>query len=188
MGENKKTFREHERPEDNNPPEKDGQPEGVETLLFPTSRFGELEVPKDNVLSFPWGLIGFEEVQRFVIVEHPSGGPFRWLQAMDQPQLAFPITDPCLFFENYQVPASPDDLGSVQLDEAGEGLVLVIVSVQQQPRSITANLQGPLLINPRTRIGRQLVLHLPGFTTRHPIGVEKEAEAEPTGILERKSC
>ncbi|MBI4585798.1 MAG: flagellar assembly protein FliW [Planctomycetes bacterium] len=150
-------------------------------IRFSTLRFGEVEIAADKVIRFPWGLIGFGEAQRFVMIDHPTGGPFVWLQAVDCPNLAFVIADPADFFDNYQVPVTPEELQSLRLKEVKDGLVLVVVAVQREPRMLTANLQGPILVNPDERIGRQLVLQVPGYTTRHPISIEKRSGKEAGG-------
>ena len=60
-----------------------------ETICFTTTRFGDQEAPVDMIVEFPDGLLGFPDCRRFIIVQNPSGGPFQWLQSIDEPGLAF---------------------------------------------------------------------------------------------------
>jgi flagellar assembly factor FliW len=152
-----------------------------------TTRFGEIEVPLERIIEFPQGLIGFSEVRRYALVDNPGGGPFQWLQAVDIPGLAFAITDPRVFFPDYKVPVRAEDLASIRASGIDEAVVVVILVVPKDPRGITANLQGPIVINLRERLARQLVIDLPGYTTRHPI-FPKAAEGAAARTAEEASC
>ena len=79
-------------------------------VRFTTTRFGELDVPPDRIITFPSGLIGFGALRGFALVENPGGGPFKWLQSVERPELAFVITDPKLFFPDYAVEVKEEDL------------------------------------------------------------------------------
>lgn len=134
-----------------------------------TSRFGDLEVPDDYVYRFPEGVLGFPGIELYFVLNNPKGGPFQWLQAVDPGSLAFVVSDPSLFMSDYRVRVRPEDLVSVDLENVSEGFVLVILTVPRDPKEITANLQGPLIFNPVKRLGKQIVLSDPVYTTRHKI-------------------
>ena len=136
-------------------------------LRIETSRFGALEVPPERLYDFPEGLLGFERVAQFALLEHPGGGGIEWLQAVSRPSLAFVVTDPRPYFPDYRVPVRREDLAGIGLEDPAEGVVRVILWVPDDPLQATANLQGPVLLNPRTRRGRQLVLDEGPYTTRH---------------------
>ncbi|MBN1422655.1 MAG: flagellar assembly protein FliW [Planctomycetes bacterium] len=138
-------------------------------MRIETTRFGTIDVPEERVISFPRGLIGFPHTTRYVLLDHPGGGPFRWLQSADAPAVAFAVTDPRLFFEDYRVPVSREDLQAIGLEDAAEAAVVVILVVPKDPESITANLLGPVVINARDRIAAQIVLESGTYTTRHRI-------------------
>lgn len=143
-------------------------------MKVPTTRFGELEVNEKDILVFPRGLIGFPTLTRYAVIDHPSGGPFKWLQAIDRPQTAFAITDPLIFFPDYTVAVHPEELNAIRIDSPEEGVVVVILVVPGDPWRITANLQGPLVINTAERLGMQLILSNPEYTTRHPLFTKEE--------------
>jgi flagellar assembly factor FliW len=158
-------------------------------VKFQTTRFGELDLPPDRIIDFPQGIIGFSEVRRFSLVDNPGGGPFQWLQAVDVPNLAFVITDPRIFFPDYRVPVRAEELRPIGIESVDDGAVVVILVVPQDPRGITANLQGPIVINLRDRLARQLVLDVPGYGTRHPIFRDAEEElAIGAGRAEGEQC
>ena len=138
-------------------------------MKLKTTRFGEIEIPETEIYTFPEGLFGFADVRSYLIVESPQGGLFRWLQSTEAPSLAFVVCDPAPFFPEYRVKVRPEDLAAIKLLDVAAGVVLVILTVPRDPREITANLQGPLVLNREARLGRQVVLAEPGVTPRHRI-------------------
>jgi len=72
-------------------------------MLVQTTRFGEIDVKDDQIISFHSGLIGFSEAQRFVIREDEAAAPFRWLQSIDSEDLAFVMIEPHVSISNYEL-------------------------------------------------------------------------------------
>ena len=133
------------------------------------TRLGDFEVPEDRVIEFPEGILGFPDSKRFVIVQHPSGGPFQWLQSVDESELAFVAADPTEFFDNYDISILSDQLHTIKATSVKDTVVIVFLVVPQDQKKITANLQGPVLINQKKRIGQQFVIQARGYSTQHPI-------------------
>jgi flagellar assembly factor FliW len=138
-------------------------------MKIETTRFGTVEVGDGELLSFPDGLLGFPALKRYALLPNPKGGPFLWLQAADDPGVAFVVVDPAEFFSGYEVNVRPEDVAPIRLADAAQGRVLVILTVPGDPKEITANLAGPIVVNVRERLGRQLVLGEPGLSTRHKL-------------------
>lgn len=134
-----------------------------------SSRFGTLEIDNDSVLTFPSGLLGFPESRRYVILDHDTEAPFKWLQSLDEPALAFVIIDPDLLLADYHIQVPDDALAEVQGSEDSDLATAVILTIpSDDPGRMTANLRGPLLMNQRTKLCKQLVLS-DEFPTRHPL-------------------
>ncbi|HHW13569.1 MAG TPA: flagellar assembly protein FliW [Firmicutes bacterium] len=148
-----------------------------------STRFGQFEVPEEKVLTFPDGLLGFEASKRFVILDHAPETPFKWLQSVDDPDLAFVIINPAEFMPDYAVELGRDDVVKLGLKDASEAAVYVVVVIPEDPSAMTANLQGPLVVNAERRLGRQVVLADGRYRTRHPILAELQSAraAEPSG-------
>lgn len=134
-----------------------------------STRFGVLNVPDEALLSFPSGLLGFPEWTRYVILDHDTDAPFKWLHCAEEGSLAFVVIDPALLKKNYHVTISPEARGEVEGNEADElGLAVILTIPSDDPSAVTANLRGPLLLNLRTRLCKQLVLS-EDYPTRYPI-------------------
>lgn len=131
-----------------------------------TTRFGTVNIPEDRVFTFPKGLPGFEEARRFVLLHDAQTTEpcFYWLQSVDQPDLAFLITDPTLFYDGYQVPVRPEQAQDLQITDQTQTQIMVIVN--RIDRTLYGNLQGPLVLNCTDRIGEQVVLAEKRWGTR----------------------
>ena len=132
-----------------------------------TSRFGVIEIAEDRVITFAKGLLGFPSKTRYCLLQPGDDSMFFWLQSLDDPDLAFVITDPAMFCPEYAVPLRPEQLQELGLDSLDDAQAFVIVNkVEDQ---LTGNLQGPLVVNTVSREGEQLVLADKRWTTRHPL-------------------
>jgi flagellar assembly factor FliW len=132
-----------------------------------TTRFGVLQIPDDRVIEFPKGLLGFSQFTRYCLLEPGEDACFFWLQCLDEPSLAFVVTDPTLFVPEYAVPIRPEQMAELGLGKLEDAQVFVIVN--KVDHTLTGNLQGPLVVNTMSRSGEQLVLAEKRWTTRHPL-------------------
>lgn len=134
-----------------------------------STRFGILNVPPETLLTFPSGLLGFPEWTRYVMLDHDTDAPFKWLHCAEEASLAFVVIDPALFNRNYHVTISEEARVEVEGNETDElSLVVILTIPSTDPSAVTANLRGPLLMNPRTRLCKQLVL-TEDYPTRYPV-------------------
>ena len=137
-------------------------------MKIQTKPFGEKEIEERQVVSFPHGLFGFQDLHRFALMDAPQP-PFYWLQSLDQVQIAFVLIDPLFFRPDYNPDVDPVELAEIGIHEGDDALVFTIVTIPQDSRRMTANLQGPLIINRGTREGRQFISLNPRWTVRHVI-------------------
>lgn len=148
-------------------------------MQISTTRFGLLEVADDRIIHFPLGLLGFETLQRFVLLDSDEVDPLRWLQAVDEPGLAFLVVEPRLFFSDYKVRLTSDDRKVLELGADDEPAMLCLVVIPDDPSEMTANLMGPLMMNPDKRLGKQVVLHDSSYATRHRLLPDAAEQEEP---------
>ncbi len=139
-------------------------------LTVKTTRFGTIKVETDLVIEFSNGLIGFEQYRRFVVIRPDAQSAFRWLQALDEPSLAFPVLEPRLFRPTYAPTISDADARALSLQTDTPVIVFAVVTVPSgSPRDMTANLMGPLVVNCITRVARQVIIQDDGYHTRHRV-------------------
>jgi flagellar assembly factor FliW len=144
-------------------------------VFIETSRFGRVNYKKSEIVWMVRGLLGFEDHERFLIVSINGQEPFKWLQSLDDPTLAFLMIDPLFFKSDYIVEVNPKDIGLLGARDVKEIIVLVLVSIPGgQPDKMSANLQGPLIINKNNMHAAQLVLGESNYGTKHFIFKEIE--------------
>lgn len=132
-----------------------------------TVRFGTIEIADDRVITFPRGLLGFQQHKRYALLQPNDDACFFWLQCLDDPALAFVVTDPNLFVKDYSVPIRGEQMEDLRLEKLEDAQVFVIVN--KVGATLTGNLQGPLVVNTIRRQGEQFVLADKKWTTRHEL-------------------
>ena len=141
-----------------------------DTQLFDTTRFGTIGYTDADVVLFEDGLVGFPEHTRFLLLCHKAESPFRWLQSLDEPQLAFLITDPANWVATYAPCVADEELGRLGFVQSAPRLVYVTVTIPAgQPNEMTLNLAGPIVIDLERQIAVQLVLQDETYTTKHRV-------------------
>ncbi len=138
-------------------------------MKIDTTRFGLLEVDEATLLTVPEGIIGFPESTRYVILDSSRQPAFKWLQSVQEPHLAFVIVEPAVVKHDYRFAVGIEELTEIGAEGPEDLTVFIILTVPSpDPASITANLRGPVIVNARTRVAKQVVLHQE-FPTRYPI-------------------
>jgi len=141
------------------------------------TRFATIEYEADDIIALPDGLVGFPRSRRFLIVNNKEGSPFRWLQSIEEPHLAFLVTDPSKFGLAY-TPEFPDKVAeALDLEPTTPALMFTTAAIPPGlPHDLTLNLAAPIVINALTRTGMQVVLEDPAYTMRHRVFDEKSPQ------------
>lgn len=125
--------------------------------------FGTQEVDPESILTFPKGMPGFENCTRYKLFHEDKDQPVvHFLQSLDQPDVSFSLVDPTLFGLNYEFVLSDEEEQLLQMEKAEE-IAVFLITYKQQPdadakANINANINGPIVLNTRTRLGMQKVL------------------------------
>ena len=117
-----------------------------------TTRFGIIEVAEKELISFPWGVPGFEQLKSYVLLEYKNG-PFQWLQSVEEPAVAFVVCSPDFLGLVYTAPEAKKKL--IKLDKDEDLVFLNIVSFNREKRAVRFHIKSPLLFNVSARIGYQ---------------------------------
>jgi flagellar assembly factor FliW len=132
-----------------------------------TTRFGRLSVDDERVINVPRGLLGFPDYTRYALIQTGEENYFFWLQAVDEPSLAFVVTDPSIFFKEYAVPIREETQDELALTDINATQVFVICN--RVDDWLTGNLLGPIVVNAQNRLASQVVLTEKKWTTRQPL-------------------
>ena len=133
-----------------------------------TTRFGLIQVDESDLIRIPEGLVGFRTFTQFVHIPDPVVAGLSWLQSVTAAELAFGLVAPPLAISDYRVELRPGDRAALELDEERSALIYVILN-RGDGGGLTANLQGPVVVNPVRRLARQLVLTSSRYAVRFPL-------------------
>ena len=131
--------------------------------------FKDLVYSKDDVITFPSGIPGFEKTREFVIVSIPDYAPFEWLVCIDGSRLRFAIINPLLFLPDYSPAMVKEQLEDLDVGKPEDILLYTIVTIRENPLESTANLVGPLIINRVKRLGKQIIVDDDRYSTQEPL-------------------
>lgn len=145
-------------------------------LKIETKYQGELTVQKADVYTFEKGIPGFSDEASFVLLPFAEESPFFILQSVRTPALAFVVTDPFLFFQDYDFTIEEHVISQLQIKEERDVSVLVILTVMEPFAKTTANLQAPIVLNAKNKCGKQIILTDERYTTKHSIMPEAMKE------------
>jgi len=132
------------------------------------SRFGEVEYDPETTLTFPEGVIGFEYLRDFIVMPNEKEGPLFWIQSVNDPMIAFVLTDPTNFFLEYRVVPDRSEREKLGISDEDECFSLAVVTVAED-RSVTLNLAAPILFAPQTNRALQVVVESGKYETKTPL-------------------
>lgn len=138
------------------------------TRLQLYTHFGAFELNAEDIVTFPTGLPGFENVRRFVILSAPAMAPLQCLQAVDSPSPSFLVIDPRLVLDGYRTRLNQSDLVRLGVTDDASLVWLALVTVVTDGTYV--NLRAPVVINPERMLGFQLVPSDSLYPLRHPLG------------------
>ena len=142
------------------------------------TRFGEIEYDPDNLLHFPAGLIGLPTLHDFIVIPSKKEGPLFWIQSIDEPEMAFILTDPTNFFLEYRIIPDDSERNLLHIGEDDECFALVVVTVPPD-QNVTLNLAAPILFAPKSNRAIQIILEDTHYQTKTPLpAIEKKEGKE----------
>jgi len=130
-----------------------------------TKANGKKEVSEDKLLTIPEGLFGFEQYTKYAIIDSEYE-PFLWLQSIEDSNLAFLIVDPFLICGDYETDIDDELLLKIGIKKPEDIIIMTIVTVPGNGEPITANFQGPLVINKANKKCMQVILNDSRWTTK----------------------
>ncbi len=133
-----------------------------------TQQFGEIEIQDDEIIFFSQGIIGFEQLNRFYILEQEDSKPFKWLLSPDNDKFNIPLLDPQLVKDNY-IDEFPREVARQFLAEEGNVELFGVVNINNSDRSLTINLKGPIVVDKKKHRGKQVILTSDELPVDYPI-------------------
>lgn len=114
-----------------------------------TQQFGELAIAPEHIFVFENGLLGFDHLKEFVLIDEQQTHPFRWLISLEEPEVGFPLLSPWYIDINYK----PGKSFHLESD-----VLMVIITLENEDRQMTANMKAPLVLDVENQTGKQVIL------------------------------
>ena len=138
-----------------------------ELITIETTRFGSLTFQESDIIYFASPILGFEEQLSYILLDHAENSPFKWLQSVESPKLAFVLTNPALFGIDYQFEVSEASAKMIEATQSEQIVAYTLVTIPDNaPETMTANFLGPIIINVDNRCAMQLVLDETHYSTK----------------------
>lgn len=150
-------------------------------MRITTLRFGELEIPDDKLIQMAKPVLGFEQLKKFCIIEGEDFEPFLWFQSVEEPSVAFIIVNPIFFNPDYHIEVNPKEIEELDIADIKTVETYAIVSIPSDPKRMSINLQGPILINTKTRLAKQLILVNSKYKVKHYMVDSKTESGKEVG-------
>src|SRR5690625_3333356 len=153
-----------------------------------TKYLGDIQIAEENIITFLSALPGLSDEHKFVLLNIPSEATdtFQVLQSVKTTELAFIVTNPYYFYQDYEFTLEDGIIEQLKIAEKEDVIVLAIVTLQEPFEESTINLKAPLIINYKENLGKQYILHTDMYKTRTPLSVSLSKEDEYMLILRRK--
>lgn len=150
--------------------------EQTNSIKINTTKFGELEVNKDSIFDFVTPIIGFKDLKKYAIIDYKPDSPFKWLQSMEDMDLAFPITLCSFFGIDYQFDIPDEEAKTLGIESADDIFVCNIANIpSSNPQAATINMLAPIVVNIVNKKAMQIILKNTNFEVRHRLFNDESA-------------
>lgn len=132
-------------------------------------RLGTIDIEEEKIINFPQGILGFPEEQRFALIPAGENNPFYFLQSLTDPAISFIVTEPHLFFHDYEIELSEKIVEQLMIEKPEHVAIYSIVTLKEPFKQSTTNLQAPLVVNAKKFAAVQFILGDERYMTKQPL-------------------
>lgn len=134
-----------------------------------TRNFGIVEIQEDAIYKFPVGLYGFEECKEFAVFQHDYDDDLSLLYLQNTADIfpSFLVFEPWDMFEGYAPKMLPEDLKACKVKSEDDLIFLSIATLPASIEDLSLNIKSPVVLNPKTREARQVILTNPDYEVRY---------------------
>lgn len=147
-------------------------------MKIETKYLGTVEITPSDIVYFPQGIPGFPDINEFVLLNLVDNELFLVLQAVEQNDLAFIVTSPYHFYQDYSFDLDDHTIELLELASEKDVVVYTILTLKEPFNHSTINLQAPIIINQAKQRAKQFITNEKKFLTKAPITPVAEQGAE----------
>ncbi len=138
-------------------------------MKFNSGIHGEFKYTEDDIIELVKPIQGFEWIHKFILVELEGYKPFKLFQALEDDRIAFIVTSPFEFFEEYELNISDSVIKDLDIKNSKDVIILTTINLNSDPKKTTTNLRAPIIINKLNRLGEQIILDIQKYKIKHPL-------------------
>ncbi|MBC8062824.1 MAG: flagellar assembly protein FliW [Clostridiaceae bacterium] len=147
-------------------------------MVLNTTYHGEKEYNKEDIIFFKKGLPGFGDMKNFIIFPVENNESFKVLHSLEDTNLGFVLISPFEVVKDYEFEINKDKLKELKVNSPGDVLVLNTVTLNSNSDNITTNLQAPIVINTKAKLGEQIILSDDRYLIKQPLFNKKTLSEE----------
>lgn len=138
-------------------------------MVFISKIHGKLEYEEEDIIIFKKEILGFDNKEKFVLVELEDYKPFKLLQSLEDEEVGLILTSPFEFYDDYKVNLPEETLNRLNIDNEEEVLLLTTITLSSDPKKITTNLKAPIIINKKANLAEQIIIDDSKYNIKHPL-------------------
>lgn len=146
-------------------------------MKISTTRFGDINVDETRVIQMEGGILGFEHLEKYVLLTQDEKTPFCWFQSVEDGSVAFVVINSLMVKPDYEPVVSDDQVRLLEIASPEDAVLFSVVTIHSDPFTVTANLRAPIVINTKRILAKQIILVDSNYSIQHPI-MENEAVLE----------
>ena len=140
------------------------------TITINSVKFGEVTVDKNNIFEFISPIIGFNDLTKYTIIDYKPDSPFKWLQSVEDMELAFPVTLCSFFGIDYKFDIPDEEAQNLEIENPDDIFVCNIANIpSSNPQGVTINMLAPIVVNLKNRKAMQIILKNTDFQVRYKL-------------------
>lgn len=136
-----------------------------------TKFLGEVEVNENDLITFEYGMPGFPDLHKFILLPLDADLPLAVLQSSEQVEIGFVVAYPFAFKKDYAFDISEEDKEDLKIEKEEDVIAYSILTLKDTFPESTLNLLAPVVINANKKLGKQIVLQDSSiYPLKYPIG------------------
>ena len=138
-------------------------------MIIETDKFGSFDTKDSKIIEFPLGIPGFEDLQKFIILEISDTKPIYWLQSTQNPGIALPVIISFEIIDDYNIDIRENELDDLHVESENDLLIMNVVVIPPDMKKMTVNLAAPIIINAKRGLGKQIIIDAKELPIRMPV-------------------
>jgi flagellar assembly factor FliW len=143
--------------------------EQMETRKIISGKLGEVEYQEKDIITLSAPMLGFPDLNDFVLISNEKSYPFLWFQSVQDANICFILVEPEIFFPEYKPEINKRDLKILTIEDGTNVKLFGIVVVPDQPKNATVNLRAPLTVNMEKKLAKQVILEDDKWQIKSPL-------------------